>query len=138
MKFEKLFDEYQRTLEWIERRRKPETLEFYKETEEAWKHAKEIAFHMFENLRLCFETPTLRTCMDRSRASEFPPYRMKDSKNDFRCIGVLNYRGREYPVYDDDYGMSCFIVVNDWPLEVDSFGGETDWYYELDRIIDEI
>ena len=138
MKYEDLFNKYQRTLEWIERRRKPDTLEFYEETAEAWAHAKEVAFTMFEDLRLYFETPSLRTCMDRERASEFPPYKPEGSDNAFPCIGVLKYREREYPVYNDDYGMSYFIVVNGYPLQVDSFGGETDWYYELDRIIDEI
>ena len=41
---ETLFGLYQSKLDWINRRLEPKTLEFYKETAESWKHAKEIVF----------------------------------------------------------------------------------------------
>jgi hypothetical protein len=34
--------------------------------------------------------------------------------------------------------MSNFIVINKLPITVDSFSGETDWYYIIDRFIDKI
>ena len=134
------FDHYQSILEWIDRRQQPETLEFYdKDRKEYWHHAKEVAFMMYQNLRhLLGDTPRLHDLIDKENAKDVPPYKFKDGVGEFPCVGVLKYRDREYPVYDDAYGMSWFVVVDDRSIEVDSFGGETDWYFELDRIIDRI
>ena len=34
--------------------------------------------------------------------------------------------------------MQDFIVIDDYSITVDSFAGGTDWWYEIDRIIDKI
>ena len=68
---------------------------------------------------------------------KYGPYELD---NDYKCavVGVLRYRGLELPVYCDDYGMCDFIVYDGKTIEVDSFGGPTDWYYVLDKYIDKI
>ena len=133
-----LFDVYQRKLEWIDRRLKPDTLEFYGESAEAWKHAKEIAFSMYQDLRgyLSGEYPSLWKMVDREAADDVPPYVIDGTE--FKCLGVLAYRDRKFPVYDDGYGMAAFIVCDGRRIQVDSFGGEGDWYYMVDKMIDRI
>ena len=133
MKHETLFDHYQRSLSWIKSRMRPEVAE-------ATDEAKMALFHLYQDLRRECEDPlpSLASCMSRDGALSYPPYRFEGQEHAFPCVGILKYRGREYPVYDDDYGMDFFIVVDGKSIEVDSFAGETDWYYELDYIIDEI
>ena len=48
MKHEDLFNEYQDKLKWIDRRLTPDCLEFYKDTAESWKHAKEVAYEALQ------------------------------------------------------------------------------------------
>lgn len=136
---EDAFRIYQQNLEWIDRRLDPQTAEFYGETPETWKHAKEVAFSMYQDLRcLLGPTPRLSGHLNREKCEGIPPYTFEGNPTEFPCVGVLEYRGHEYPVYNDDYGMSWFAVVDGRSIQVDSFGGETDWYFELDRIIDRI
>lgn len=138
-KEEKAFLDYQDTLDWIDRRQEPKTAEFYNESPEVWKKAKLAVFVLYQRLRDLFgELPTLGKCLNRDKKEGIPPYKFEDGDTEFPCVGVLGYRGMEFPVYDDDYGMDMFIVVDGRCLQVDSFGGETDWYFELDRIIDKI
>ena len=138
-KTEKAFQYYQSILEWIDRRRDPKTAEFYGEDPNEWKHAKEAVFMLYQDLRLLFgPTPSLLTHLNKEKAEGIPPYRFADSPVEFPCVGVLEYRGMEFPVYDDDYGMSTFAVIDGRSIQVDSFGGETDWYFEIDRILDRV
>lgn len=141
MKHEDLFAIYKSTLEWIDRRRDPETAEFYKEIPEAWKHAKEVAFHVYQHARCYCQEPLPSLYrdheIDHDRKEAFAPYK-GENDSEFPCLGSFTYRNLEFPVYDDDYGMSMFTVYDGHIIQVDSFGGETDWYYELDRLIDKI
>lgn len=141
MKHEDLFAIYKSTLKWIDRRRDPETAEFYKETPESWKHAKEVAFNVYQNARRYCDEPLPSLYrehkVDHGRKEAFGPYK-GESGSEFPCLGSFKYRDLEFPVYDDVYGMSMFTVYDGHIVQVDSFGGETDWYYELDRLIDKI
>ena len=139
MKHEDLFREYQNKLDWINRRLEPDCLKFYGETAEAWKYAKEVAFQMYQQLRYFCEDgiPKYSDCFYYSSDLKIKPFKTEDNTK-FPCIGLLKYRGQEFPIYNDDYGMSNFIVINKIPITVDSFGGETDWYYIIDRFIDKI
>lgn len=142
MKHEDLFAVYQRMLEWIDRRKESDTAEFYKESPESWAHAKEVAFQMYQTLRhRCDDgTPSLyKDCkIDESRKDAFPPYKHEGGTTEFPCVGTFRYRDMEFPVYNDDYGMSYFTVCDGHDLQIDSFGGEMDWYYVLDKYIDKI
>lgn len=142
MKHEDLFAIYQRTLEWIDRRKEPDTADFYKESPETWKHAKEVAFDMYQSLRHWCEdgSPSLyRDCrIDESRKGAHKPYKFDKGEMEYPCVGAFTYRGIEFPVYNDDYGMSEFTVFEGHVIQIDSFGGETDWYYMLDKYIDRI
>ena len=142
---EELFNYYQNKLAWINRRLEPDTLEFYNETAEAWKHAKEIVFDWYQDMRYYVEggIPDDRECFDYSSKliAAYKPYEITNDNGittKFPCIGILKYRGNTYPIYNDDYGMQTFIVINDYSITVDSFAGGTDWWYEIDRIIDKI
>jgi hypothetical protein len=131
-----LFELYQSKLEWINRRLQPDTLEYFHETAETWKHAKEIAFDMYQHIRgLMNFYPDPRECFDYNNKikAAYKPYNDK-----FPCVGILKYRGNTYPIYNDDYGMQDFIVIDDYSITVDGFAGGTDWWYEIDRIIDKI
>lgn len=138
MTFDELFAQYKALIDWIDRRMKPEVLEFHHESVDNWKYAKHTVFLMFERLRYYTEEgiPNLYECLTREGIEDYPP-KMYDN---YKCpvIGLLNYRDEVFPVYDDDYGQQVFIIVNGQEITVDSLGGETDWYYELDRIIDNI
>ena len=139
-----LFNLYQNKLDWINRRLEPDTLEFYNETAEAWKHAKEIVFDWYQDMRyFCEGGYPGRECFDYNTKiiSAYKPYEVTNKKGittEFPCIGLLKYRGNTYPIYNDDYGMQDFIVIDGREITVDSFGGGIDWWYELDRIIDKI
>jgi len=139
MKHEDLFNIYQHTLDWIDRRMTPETAKFYGENLESWKHAKEIAFNMYQDMRGYCEDgyPHNHEVITIEGIEKYGPYELD---NDYKCavVGVLRYRGLELPVYCDDYGMCDFIVYDGKTIEVDSFGGPTDWYYVLDKYIDKI
>ena len=134
---EELFNFYQGKLDWINRRLKPDALEFFHETAETWRHAKEIAFDWYQEMRNYCEDglPKLDECFDYSSKliAAYKPYNDR-----FPCIGILKYRGNTYPIYNDDYGMQDFIVIDGYTITVDSFGGGTDWWYEIDQIIDNI
>ena len=133
------FDQYESTLEWIDRWRQETALRFYNDQKDYWRHAKEVAFSLYQGIRpLLGELPALNDLLDRSRAGEFPPYRFEGGDAGFPCVGVLKYRDGEYPVYDDEYGMNRFVVVDGHSVQVESSYGETDWYFELDKIIDRI
>ena len=139
MKHETLFNEYQRELEWIKRRMDPKTMEFHNEKPEDWRHAKEVAFNLYESLRQFCEDgcPRNHEAITIDGIDKYPPF---DAGDGYVCavVGVLRYRGLELPVYCDDYGMSDFVVYGDEHIPVDSFAGSTDWYYELDKKIDHI
>ena len=137
LKHEDLFRKYQNTLEWIDRRSKPDVARLYQEKPDCWKHAKEVAFTMYEDLRYYCEDgiPDRRDSFiyDERLVADVPPYEDK-----FPAIGILKYRDQQYTIYNDDYGMQDFIVIDDKTVTVDHFGGDVDWWYELDRIIDNI
>jgi hypothetical protein len=142
---EELFNYYQNKLDWINRRLEPDALKFYNETAETWKHAKEITFYWYEDMRYHVDGGILRPedCFDYNNKikAAYKPYEItnEDGKvSTFPCIGILKYRGNTYAIYNDDYGMQDFIVIDGREITVDSFGGGIDWYYELDRIIDKI
>ena len=133
---QELFELYQSKLEWINRRLQPDALEFFHETAETWKHAKEVVFDMYQHIRgLMNFYPNSEECFDYNNKikAAYKPYNDK-----FPCVGILKYRGNTYPIYNDDYGMQGFIVIDDYSITVDSFAGGTDWWYEIDRIIDKI
>ena len=137
MKHKDLFDDYKQKLNWIDRRLQPETLKFYNETDESWKHAKEIAFGMYQHLRYFCEDGIPTNCIDyQADVSNIPNYESDTAS--FKCVGMLNYRDHHFPVYKDDYGMADFIVLEDHTIEVSNFAGGIDWYYEVDSIIDKI
>ena len=141
MKHEDLFKIYQSKLQWIDRRLTPECLEIYADTAESWKHAKEIAFSMYQELRLDCEDgiPLLKDCLSRNEEQirDIPPYKF-DNGYECPCCGILQYRGHDFPVYIDDYGMSEFIVFGGNEIQISSLGGECDWYYPIDLILDKI
>ena len=138
MKHEDLFNEYQDKLKWIDRRLTPDCLEFYKDTAESWKHAKEVAFQMYQRLRyLCEDGIPTQDCFKYSNDLGIKAL-TSDDGIEYPCIGILSYRGHEFPIYNDDYGMSEFIVVNDYTVAVADFGGAPDWYYMVDKILDKI
>ena len=135
---EQLFNLYQNKLDWINRRLEPKTLEFYNETAEAWKHAKEIVFDWYQDMRYYVEggIPKDEECFDYKNKliAAYKPY-----KDQFPCIGLLKYRGQTWPIYGDDYGCQDFIVMeDDYQIPVCNMAGCLDWYYELDKIIDKI
>ena len=142
MKHDDLLAVYQRMLEWIDRRMDPDMADFYHESPETWGHAKEVAFQMYQDLRYLCEggIPSIRgdRMIDESRKGDYAPYKQEGNPTEFPCVGAFTYRGREFPVYSDDYSMSEFVVCDGREIQIDSFGGETDWYYMLDKYIDGI
>ena len=65
---------------------------------------------------------------------------------EFPCIGYITWKGKEYPVYCDDYGCQDFIVfkykteegeLKEYDITVDNMAGYIDWDWELDRMIEE-
>ena len=141
MKHEDLFEIYQSKLQWIDRRLTPECLEIYEDTAESWKHAKEVAFSMYQELRLDCEDgiPLLKDCLsrDEEQIRDIPPYKF-DNGYECPCYSILHYRGYDFPVYTDDYGMSDFIVFKGNEIQISSSGGEWDWYYPIDLLLDKI
>ena len=138
MTHKQLFNKYQNMLDWINRRLEPDSLKFYEESAESWKHAKEVAFTMYQDIRHYVEggIPNDEECFDYSSKliAAYKPY-----KDQFPCIGLLKYRDQTWPIYSDDYGCQDFIVIeDDYQIPVCNMAGCLDWYYELDRIIDKI
>lgn len=150
MTHKELFEEYQDRLAWINRMCEPETLKFYKQTKENWDRAKWAVFFMYQNLRQYVEggVPERDKCFvfDDDCAKNYPPIKYKDSEvadsesGEYECpaVGELRYRGREFPIYMDDYGMQTFTIVDGHEIELESIAGTYDWYYELDKILDKI
>ena len=141
MKHADLFDTYQSKLQWIDRRLTPDCLKIYEDTAESWKHAKEVAFSMYQELRLdCKDgIPSLHDCLiqDEEKVRNTPPYKFENGY-ECRCHGIIHYREHDFPLYIDDYGMSEFIVFEGNEIQVSSIGGECDWYYPIDLILDKI
>lgn len=141
MKHEDLFEVYQSKLQWINRRLTPECLKIYEDTAESWKHAKEVAFSMYQELRLDCEdgVPSLHDCLiqDDAKANTIPPYKFNNGYECY-CRGIIHYREHDFPLYVDDYGMTTFIVFEGNEIQVSSIGGECDWYYPIDLILDKI
>lgn len=139
---DKLFAIYKGRLEWVDRMTNPKTLEYTGESKDEWKHVKYTIFSMYQDLRCLLKDgiPDNQKCIKRFRtkSKKYKPY-----QNKYPCYGVLNYRDVEYPIYEDDNGMCSFIVVkdskdNDYQIQIDSCWGYTDWYYELDCVLDKI
>lgn len=141
MKHADLFDTYQSKLQWIDRRLTPDCLKIYEDTAESWKHAKEVAFSMYQELRLdCKDgIPSLHDCLiqDEEKVRNTPPYKFENGY-ECRCHGIIHYREHDFPLYIDDYGMSEFIVFEGNEIQVSSIGGECNWYYPIDLILDKI
>ena len=141
MKHADLFDAYQSKLQWIDRRLTPDCLKIYEDTAESWKHAKEVAFSIYQELRLDCEDgiPSLHDCLiqDEEKVRNTPPYKFENGY-ECRCHGIIHYRDHDFPLYIDDYGMSEFIVFEGNEIQVSSIGGECDWYYPIDLILDKI
>ena len=130
MDYETLFNEYQRTLEWLERTSAKEDTGL----------AKYTAFSMYQSLRRSVENgcPSYKDIQYFKRKSRKYPPKVFDNGYECPCVGKIEYRGNTYPVYCDDYGCQDFIIVGDRHIQVNGMGGMTDWYFELDRIIDKI
>jgi hypothetical protein len=141
MKHADLFDTYQSKLQWIDRRLTSDCLKIYEDTAESWKHAKEVAFSIYQELRLNCEDgiPSLHDCLiqDEEKVRNTPPYKFENGY-ECRCHGIIHYRDHDFPLYIDDYGMSEFIVFEGNEIQVSSIGGECDWYYPIDLILDKI
>jgi len=139
-----LFNLYQDKLAWVDRMTNPKTLEYTGESKDEWKHAKMIIFDWYQDMRYyCEDGYPGRECFDYNDKiiSAYKPYEMTSEAGittKFPCIGLLKYRDNVYPIYNDDYGMQDFIVVDGHSITVDSFGGGIDWWYVLDKIIDKI
>ena len=96
---------------------------------------------MYQELRLDCEDgiPSLHDCLiqDEEKVRNIPPYKFENGY-ECRCHGIIHYRGHDFPLYIDDYGMSEFIVFEGNEIQVASIGGECDWYYPIDLILDKI
>ena len=137
MNHKELFGIYRVMLDYIDRRTEERVLRFYDEQKSDWKHTKEIVFSMYEDLRNYVEDgiPKLKDYVnyDKEIIKNLPDY-----KEQFPAIGILKYRDNEYVIYYDEYGSEEFIVVDNREIPVSGMCGETDWYYVLDEIIDNI
>jgi hypothetical protein len=92
---------------------------------------------MYQHLRYFCEDGIPTDCIDyKADVSNISDY--VSDETSFKCIGILNYRDLQFPVYEDVYGMSNFIVLEDNMIEVSNCAGCIDWYYEVDSIIDKI
>ena len=124
----------------------PDSLSFYGETAESWDHAKDIVFGMYQDLRHYvpggIPDRDKSFFYDSSLVADVEPHKEShevDGKiitTEFPAIGILKYRGEEYVIYNDDYGMQSFIVVDGKTITVESCAGEYDWYYALDSLLD--
>jgi hypothetical protein len=96
---------------------------------------------MYQSLRYFCEDgiPKWSDCFikDNLKQSTVLPVKY-DSGYECPCCGFLQYRDLEFPVYYDDYGMTMFIVFKGIEIQVNSSAGPIDWYYKLDRILDNI
>ena len=137
MNHKELFGIYRVMLDYIDRRTEEKVLRFYDEQKSDWKHTKEIVFSMYEGLRNYVEDgiPKLKDYVnyDKEIIKDLPDY-----KEQFPAMGILKYRDNEYVIYYDEYGSEEFIVVDNREIPVSGMCGETDWYYVLDEIIDNI
>ena len=137
---EDLFEQYQSDLRWIDRRRTPEALKFYRDQPNDWRYAKLVAFKWYENMRTYVENGVPAMHGDRScihwyteqERSAVPPYKINDEWND-PAVGEITYRGRKFIVYNDDNGMMDYIVIGNYPIDI-----SCDWWYEVDRLLDKI
>ena len=132
---EELFEVYQTELNWISRRLEEPTLEFYKEFSDNWRHAKEVAFKMYQALRFyCTDEDVLSIDITSLNENEHV-----DDYDQCPCIGYILYRGQRFYAYDDDPGQQIFIVVGDRTITFASFDCPLiDWWYEADKILDGI
>lgn len=90
-----------------------------------------ISFNLDEQYKnRCFRKPTKDEekeyeCSENTEKTKFPLNR------------ILEYRNEKFPEYLDDYGMQTFIEV---PMLDETYKhiqtNDTDWDYELDKIMD--
>lgn len=68
---------------------------------------------------------------DKELVTDIPAYKQinkvgdKEYVSEFPAIDILKYRDKEYPIFDDEYGMQVFILVNDQIIPIESFGGDS-------------
>lgn len=132
---EELFEIYQNELNWINRRLQEPTLEFYKEFSDNWRHAKEVAFKMYQALRFY--------CTDEDVLSiDIIPLDVTEQISDYNgcpCVGYISYRGQKFYAYCDEPGQQEFIIVGDKVITFSTFDCPLiDWWYEVDKVIDNI
>ena len=119
-----LFNLYQNKLDWINRRLEPDTLEFYNETAEAWKHAKEIVFDWYQDMRyFCEDGYPGQECFDYNNKliAAYKPYEITNDNGittKFPCVGLLKYRGNTYPIYDVEEKVFKYMKVNSNAFEL--------------------
>ena len=131
MKFEDLLYVYESQLAYVERMMEPNTLSFYKKTEEYFKGYKAACFKWFEEMKL--------ECEDFEPQIEKVDTKIKRENGDL-LIGYLNYRGEQIPVYDDDQGQQMYIIYNGEVIPGGSYNlfPEYDFCYSIDLKKDNI
>jgi hypothetical protein len=131
MKFEDLLYVYESQLAYVERMMEPNTLSFYKKTEEYFKGYKAACFKWFEEMKL--------ECEDFKPQIEKVDTKIKRDNGDL-LIGYLNYRGEQIPVYDDDQGQQIYIIYNGEVIPGGSYNllPEYDFCYFIDLKKDNI
>ncbi len=120
MKHEDLFNEYKQKLNWIDRRLQPDILKAFNDKAEYWKHAKEVAFGMYQHLRYFCDDGIPTNCIDyKTDVSNIPDYILDETS--FKCIGILSYRDLQFPVYNDNHAkrpkrlqIAVNVAVNWW------------------------
>lgn len=138
-----LFNRYQETLAWIDRRCEEKVLKRHNETIDNWKHAKEVAFNIYQSVRQDVPNGVPSICKDdniiydKDIVNKVPKLILEDGR-EFEVVSILKYRGLELPIYMDEVGASTFVVIGDTQIGVTGLGGEYDWYYMIDKILDKI
>lgn len=131
MKFEDLLYTYEWQLDYVKRMSKPESLSFYKKTEEYLRGYKAACNRWFEEMK--------------SECEDFNPRIEKTTEENRRengdlLIGYLNYRGERIPVYNDDYGQQLYIIYENEVISGGCYNlfPEYDFCYSIDLKKDKI
>ena len=126
MNFKEILERYENDIEYANRMLTPDSLSFFKKTEEYWKGYKRASYKWFQDMKaeLSFKPEVI----DMTEEEKAENIYIDEYNNYFYPDQWLKYRDELIPIYVDDYGQQEFIKYKNRFF----YGGSYNIYAEYD------
>lgn len=126
MNFKEILERYENDIEYANRMLTPDSLSFFKKTEEYWTGYKRASYKWFQDMKA--ELNFKPEIVDMTEEEKIENIYIDEYNNYFYPCQWLKYRDELIPIYIDDYGQQEFIKYKNRFF----YGGSYNIYAEYD------